>query len=515
MSPASTQPSQTPAAIPDLETGLQMLSLLPLANLQQADVGLNSFFDSLLKTPPETSVYLELLEESREPLCFVEEELARRYTDKPLPLSYIEEGCLRQVIATWLKAARAYAHCAVRDKAPDDSEHASRIALMMQRCIYYTGMAMIEHQRARRQLPPGLWDSLHGYYATAEKWGVATQEVHNALDSQERKTNCAAAFISLLLSELAGPYSLSMRDQNLVRRWANSWAPLVSMHPAVPGEPLPGFIIDLSQDIGLLSSTNCQRPPEKLRILDTSRLAAQLKQFRQQLKQKISPAQIGLGHDCKANQCNRLLKLISRPWSQVHVVRKFRRRDMSGIAKLCLNTESMHYAVSNQMFSQPNSAGASADQAPPDFTVEQWSIVNQSANGFRLMRQIVGKKIAHGQLLALCPNEGGSYLLAQTTWLMQEYGGNLIAGVAVLPGKPQAIAARLLAEAGEAAEPYSRAFGLPAVPAVEVEQSLLIPHGWYRTGRIIEVFTTATVRVKLKQLIDDGPDFDRASFVIA
>ena len=61
MSPASTQPSQTPAAIPDLETGLQMLSLLPLANLQQADVGLNSFFDSLLKTPPETSVYMELI----------------------------------------------------------------------------------------------------------------------------------------------------------------------------------------------------------------------------------------------------------------------------------------------------------------------------------------------------------------------------------------------------------------------------------------------------------------------
>ena len=75
-----------PLAIPDLQTGLQILSRLPLANPLQAEGELNRFLDSLLQEPPEPAVYLTLLEQTRVPLCFVEEELARRYVGKPLPV---------------------------------------------------------------------------------------------------------------------------------------------------------------------------------------------------------------------------------------------------------------------------------------------------------------------------------------------------------------------------------------------------------------------------------------------
>ena len=93
--------------------------------------------------------------------------------------------------------------------------------MSVHRCSYYPGMVLLGNQRAQRELPLGLWLDLHAYFAAAEEKGVATLSIPDALDPQGRSTHCTAAFISLLLSELAGPYSLSIRDQNLTRRWAN------------------------------------------------------------------------------------------------------------------------------------------------------------------------------------------------------------------------------------------------------------------------------------------------------
>ena len=521
-------------AIPDLQTGLQMLSLLSLANPQKAESEINLFLDSLLQSPPLADVYLNLLEQLREPLCYVEEELARHYVNKPLPLDETEEGCFRQVTATWHKMARAYAHCTQLNSAAFDAAHLLRRALTVQRSIYYAGLAIVEHQRAWRELSPGLWLDLHGYYAAAEKWGVVTLPVPDALDPLGRNTHCTAVFVSVLLSEMAGPYSLSIRDQNLVRRWASNWSHLVSLHPAEAGEPLPQFVVDLSQDVGLRLSADCVQT-EHVRRLDTSRLATQMSQIRQKLRHKIPPAQIGLGEDCTSGQCRRLLEHLARLWSQARAKRKFQRHSASGLAKLCIGFDAMYYYISGKELTPENvrtysrlefenlfafrhmvdpTQELAVRQEQLGFTVDQWEVVNQSPNGFRLMRSTAGKKMAHGQLLAICPNEGERFLLAQTTWLMQEQRGGLIAGVAALAGIPQAVAARPLGEGSVHNERYSRAFLLPAVPSVGTDQSLVIPQGWYRAGRILELNADKPWLMKLIHVLDEGPDFERVSFVV-
>jgi hypothetical protein len=98
---------------------------------------------------------------------------------------------------------------------------------------------------------------------------------------------------------------------------------------------------------------------------------------------------------------------------------------------------------------------------------------------------------------------------------MQELGGGLVAGVAALPGMPTAIAARPLAQLSEHAAKYSPAFLLPAIPAVGIEQSLVVPQGWFHAGRLIELYTDGGWRVKLLHVLEDGPDFERLSFVVA
>lgn len=97
------------------------------------------------------------------PVAFVVEELAKRYLNKSLPLADLEEAIFQQVLTLWRKMASAYAQCAQRDVPEDDAAHALRVATILHRCIHYTGMAIVEYQRARREYPRGLWLDFHGY----------------------------------------------------------------------------------------------------------------------------------------------------------------------------------------------------------------------------------------------------------------------------------------------------------------------------------------------------------------
>ena len=523
----------TRLTIPDMEAGLNFLSRLPLANPLQAEESLNRFFDALLDAPPPALTYLNLLEQTRVPLCFVEEELARRYVNKPLPLGDVESEAFDQVVGVWRKVVRAYAQCAQMDTDSEDPEYPLRVALILHRCTYYTSMIIVEHHRARRELPMCIWLDLHGYFASAEEWGVASYPLTDALDSQGRATHCMAAFVAALLMDLAGPYSLSVHDQGIVRRWAMLWSPLVSVHTAEPGEALPPFVVDLMQDAGLRPVTDCLNT-HQVRRVDTSRLAMVLTQVRQQLAQKISPAQIGLGEDCSASVCRRLLDHLSRPWTQARATRKFRRHATSGIARVASSFDAMHYFVSGKEFVQPEnvrmysrqefdtlfvfrhmddpSAKLQINQGVQVTRPDEWEVVNQSANGFRLIRSVAGQKVAHGQLLAVCPPDGDRFFLAQITWLMQDRAAGLIAGLAALPGTPQAIAVRLLSGHTGKAELYERAFSLPAIPAVGVAPSLVLPIGWFQPSRVIEMYTDAPWRIRLDRVLQDGPDFERVSF---
>lgn len=532
MQAAMNDPAPITFAIRDLKTGYEIISRLPLSNALQAEVDLNRFLDSLLAMPPDGETYFRLLEQVRLPIAYVAEELAKRYQNKALPLADVEEKIFQSIVALWLKTARAYAHCAEHD-APEreDATYTKRVATILHRCIHHTGLAIIEHQRARRGYPWGLWLDLHGYYGSAEEWGVATLTIPDVLQSTGGSTHCTASYISFLLCDMAGYYSLSVRQQTLVRRWSMAWSSLVSLHRVDMEDSSPQYFVDLMQDVALRPVTT-----DHLRRLDTSRLALKITQTREQLSQKIPPAQLGLGEDCTAGQCKRLLEHLSHPWSQARAPRKFRRHDTSGNTQLCTGFEDMHYFISGQEFEQPENVRSysrrefesllafrhDADhrqvlQIPQKqlaYGVDTWEVVNQSANGFRLVRSSSGKKMAHGQLLALCPHDGERFLLAQTTWLLQEKGGGLVAGIRALPGMPVATAARPIEATGESAGKFQRAFLLSAVPLVDAEQSLIIPPGWFKYGRVIEIFTDGNWRVRLLRVLDDGPDFERVSFAV-
>jgi hypothetical protein len=149
-----------------------------------------------------------------------------------------------------------------------------------------------------------------------------------------------------------------------------------------------------------------------------------------------------------------------------------------------------------------------------DFATESWAVINHSANGFRLSRGSAGSRIAHEQLVAVCPHDGEQFLLAQITWLMEEIEDkSIVAGLAVLPGVPTAVAARVQAGEGGQGERFVRAFLLTAVPAINEEASLVLPSGTYQPSRILEIQGVGgSVLVRMKNIRMRGTDFDRVTY---
>lgn len=520
--------------IPDLRTGNDYLARLPLADPVQAAADLQRFFEALQAAPPNLETYFLVLEEARLPLAQVAEELARRYAHKPVPFSEFEEIPFQTVVALWQLAVRCYAQCG--ELTPSHAETPAvqdrRVAALLHRCLWYSGQLIFEHQRTHREYPWGLWLELHGYYASAEEWALATHPVHDPHDPHQT-THCLAAYLAPLLCDMAGCFNQSSREQALTRRWAVAWAPLVSLQPVFPGEETPAFVIDLMHDTALRPVAECLRT-EHLRRLDTTRLALQISALRRHLRHKSPSPQHALCQNYTPLQCSRLLDALARPWSQARAPRKYRRHMTTGLSEICTGFEEMHYYVAGKEFEQPENVRTysrrefetmfvfrSQDdpqqplqmrQVQLGYGLDRWEVVNQSANGFRLLRSVSGKRMAHGQLLALRPHDGTRFLLARTTWLMQEKGGGLIAGVQMLPGCPTAIAARRQDAPPESYGRYERAFLLAPLPGIAESASIILHPGWFRPGRVLELFSDGPAQICLTHLLEEGLDYELAAF---
>jgi hypothetical protein len=99
---------------------------------------------------------------------------------------------------------------------------------------------------------------------------------------------------------------------------------------------------------------------------------------------------------------------------------------------------------------------------------------------------------------------------------MQERENGLIGGIHALPGVPQPIAARPRESEGEGGlhAKYHPIFLLPVVAGISTEQTLILPLGWHRYGRVLDLYTDRPWQVRLLHVIDDGSDFERVSFTL-
>jgi cyclic-di-GMP-binding protein len=521
------------------------LATTPLGNAVQAQAQLLRQMNLLNRERIAESERLAILELLRKPLLLVQEEGSRRYTGKSLPLVPPEQAAFDATQALWQVQLAGYGRC-IEAAIAGDTALKPHLALAIQRALDTLAAVQFDIYRAGFQPAPEHWRTLHELYHIAEEARLTEAEVEDRLRHGKQPTSPRSAYVEVLLLHAASPHELPLRHLIWVARWARRWSAKVNLLAAAPAtdSPTKPLCVDLAatEPAGYSVPDGAKAP----RWLDTTGLRPSLKKRLSLLEKGALPADLQLGDDCVQPACGKLLKKTYRRWCKGGIGRGYERQAVSGTCELIAGIEAIHYYLSGRKsFRQPGFAdddalrrereematfGRVGSHHPDGFThqhgyrveewrvIEEWQMADESATGVHITHAIVpgGARVGPGQLVALRPADTPSLLLGCLRWAMVTIDGQLHAGVLVIPGQPEPIAIRTAVAAGSATDAYRPGFLLPAIAALGSTASVILPPGAFKSGRVVEITTNkGQQRLRLSQLLDRGPDFDRADYEAA
>ncbi len=522
--------SSSPLQFTDSAGCKRWVEQLTLTNVQLTQLVLTSQLASrgAAQLPPLER--LKILETLHEPLHFVQGESAKRYAGKPLPIEPNEAVVWGNVVALWQEMSRNYQQC-LKAYREGDLAIAPHAALITMRCLRLQGAMLLDYYRVYRQPAGAFWRALHELYAFAESHGFARIRVQDVFSKREPDSSCAESYVQVLLAQLANPFALSVRQMAFVARWLERWATLVGLvTQPLPTGPIPSLAVDLSGSGSVVFGAGLE-PQPNLRYLDLEQLSKTLRQTINLLKQGQTPGQLGLGEDARQPGCENLLMLLYVQWCRAGTARVEERANNEEPAYVCFGLAAAHQHVGGRAFRQPGELTSRERRDMDTYgyisrtehevgeqteALEQWQILNQSASGFMcILRDPEGKgRVAHNQLLAVRRGSGRNFYIGMVQWLRMEESGDLYCGVRLFPGVPQAISVRPSNFTPTGSGRYERALLLPEVPAPATPATLILPAGWFQSGRFVEAFSDRKQVAKLLNLLEKGNDFDRGTIVV-
>ncbi len=500
---------------------------LPLANVAQAQRQLLSQLKEFNRFPAPAAKRLATLEAVREAANFVQIEQAKRFSNRALPMADAEAAVFERTIALWEEMAIGYLRC-VDAAAGGESAMQSSAALACQRVLAYIGLRMFHFHRAYREVPPELWRELHRAYAAAETLGVADKGVKDYLNRDVHDTSPRIAYLRAVLMAAAAPRELGQRQLTFVAYLLERWAGKVEIgRTPVRDARVPPLMVDLR---GVAGAGPAEGKPAEARFLNMGKLALSLRNRILLLRKGDSPARLGLGEDCVQPSCEQLLVLLYNQWCRPRAPQEDERRRVSDPIEVCADLAAIHQLLSGGPFRPPGGATreltrqereeletfgrvVSREGEPRAAETESWTLENLGTHEVRIARRGAGagKRYVHGQLIGMRPTQGRTLMLGQLRWLVCSANGDLRAGVRLLHGQAVPMAARG-AGIGTGANEWLPALSLTAVQALNSPPSLVLPAGWYKPQRVIEVHIDSLVRVRLKEVLERGTDFERVAY---
>lgn len=525
-----TQAGGQPPAFADARSCREWLAAQPLANAVQAQALLMRQINLLNRFEMAAAERLKILELLRDPAAFAQSESSRKFSGRPLPLTPPEQASLDANRALWEALQAGYLIC-LADLLKGNEELRAHAALVAQRVLSALRAELLDSYRASIDPPAGLWQKLHALFSVAEDWGVHTQPVSDSLQTGYSASSVASTYAHALLMNRASPFELPGRQLAQVDRWLQRWSGKVVVLTTPPEEiKVPPLCVDLASD-----APECDpgQNPAKPRWLDVKDLARSVKRRIAHLQKGESPASLGLGQDCVQPACENLLRQLYRQWAKGGAPRQHTRREGAGGCLLVSGHDAIHHYVSGTKFEQPGgnailskskadeiaTFGRVASHHEDDysrahgFMIETWKVLDESATGYRLARELdlPGARLGTGQMVAIMPVGARQYLLAVARWVRLTGSGELQAGIQIMPGQPCGVSLRGTGLAA-VSEKYRPGFRLLAVPALDYPESVIVPAGWFRPGRVIELFEEGSRQVRLMEQIDRGSDFERCAF---
>jgi hypothetical protein len=517
----------------DAATCKAWLDHVPLANVAVAQQDLLAELEVFNSFPTSTANRLAVMEALREAVSFVQVEQAKRFMNRPLPMADAELAAFDDTADLWEQMRVGYLHC-LQAAVGGDAAMRSQAALLTQRLGAYSGLKMFHHYRAYREVPARDWRSLHEVYGCAERLEVAEEPIKDFLNRDIHDSSPRIAYARAVLMGLCNPHELGQRQLTfvafLLERWASKLE--ISEEPVAEGEGLSPLVADLESDRCPERVAPGAPKPAKPRYLDTRKLAKSLRNRVGLLRKGESPAKLALGEDCVQPSCEHTLVFLFRQWCQAKPTRSAPRRRAAAHAQIGNDLDAIHSYCSGgarrqvqekeltqkqrQEIETLGRIRTTADEEPGGgrgFALEDWKIEDDSAQGMHLVRPAgpSPKRYAHGQLIAVRPSDATSFILGQVRWLRGADNGDLHAGVKLMPGIPTATSVRPVGLNEKSERPVS-ALWLGAVAALGLPSTLVVPLGWFKPKRVLEIQGEKPMNVRLTEVIERGADFERVTY---
>lgn len=527
-------PELSPTASPefvDAEGCKAWLDHVPLANVGAAQRELLAQVREFNRFPANAAHRFAVMELLREPVNFVQIEQAKRFANRALPMAQAESDIFEDTNALWEAMRSGYLRC-LDSALNGDAAMRAQGALICQRVLAYAGLKMFHHYRAYRQVPPREWRGVHAAYAAAERLEVAEEPVKDFLNRDVHDTSPRIAYARALLMGLCNPNELAQRQLTFVAYLLERWAAKLD----VGAEPLPEeegvlpLVIDLKSDrLPERLDTSASTRVGEARYLDARKLAKSLRNRVGLLRKGESPAKLALGEDCIQPSCEQLLVFLFRQWCQGKLSRATERRAAASAVQVCSELGVIHSLVTGRAFRQPQGeltnrqrdeiatfgrvSTRQADDPQPSVAVEQWRLEDESSQGLRMIRRAgtPGKRYTHGQLVCVRLADAPSHRLGQVRWLMEGEGGDLHAGIRLLPGVPAGCSVRATG-VNVQNEKFVEALLLAAVPSIAAPMSILLQPGSFKPKRVLEFIAEGEARIRLLEVLERGLDYERVTF---
>ena len=504
------------------------LAELPLVNVAPSQVRLLDQLQKINRFNMPPAERLKVLEALREPVYFVQAEQIKKLCNKPLPLTQVERGIFGNVVDLWQELLTGYQRCLM---STAEGALAGQAAPICQRGLDCVASSMFDHCRVYHAFPGAHWLVLHQLYRHIEEAGESATAVADSLKQSD--TSCAGVYVRALLFMLAYPGEQQQKQLAQIQAWLERWALDVPLRRTPPEDrSLPPLLLDFSTAAGAYREADGGGRSAS-RWLDIGELARTLKRHVVLLRKGEPPASLGLGDDCTMPGVEQTLVVLFRLWCEGKNARMQPRRSVNSKAKVCGTLASIHFHISGgKTFRQPGHASALTRREHDEiatfghtstrleeafigaggYATEEWLLREESISGMRIVRPAgsAGGRYAHTQLIAVRTADTKDFLVGVVRWLKIDADEGLHAGVQVVPGVPKAVAARPTG-IGTQSEKFVPALYCPPLPALDAPASLILPPGWYRPKRVLEVHTDASELLLLTGVIERGSDFERVT----
>ncbi|HEX9391010.1 MAG TPA: hypothetical protein VF928_06830 [Usitatibacteraceae bacterium] len=460
MALALSTPAVTQSLPKDVETNPKKarawIESLPLTKTIDSARVVTANISALNRAKLSAEERVELLEIYRPVIAVLLDELDAvcAYSILPMPPRQLEAFTLAQALLT--ECAHSYKLLLLEKTGKLLMFNAKKhLPLPLYRALSYLNSLMLQSYKTYHPVPAGVWRDFHALYQCAVE-----QNLGEGIVDEDGKQSIGELYIVSLLISLADPYRLMHKEvERAAQILAQNRGLTVIRDNAEGLDPQRLFVVALDSDQGPRILVQGTRPTgQVLRLVDPARLV-------ERLQERLKAAgNAGAAKSHATHDLNDLMARLIRLWGDPPK-RQFRRNPVETGVALCSSIKGVAYFAELAANENPEADAAAIRDGrtipllkiPQDamsqlIGVEEWQVLNQSANGLRMHHESGGTVgVTVGEVVGVRFVGGRAWNVGVVRWLTLLEGDALEFGLELI--SPAATSITIESTIGSAIKP--------------------------------------------------------------